>query len=62
MQKTSHDVVMMEKLPKIETFTCGKCKKEKTSKNKGKIVQPDGICLSLCNGCYGELLAGCQKT
>lgn len=40
-----------------QTFNCGHCKKEKTSKNVAEFTPVSGPKQTLCNGCHGELLA-----
>jgi hypothetical protein len=47
---------MGEKTPKAEPFHCDNCGKDKKSKNVGKLKKKDGSMMTLCNGCYGELL------
>lgn len=44
------------RLAKTRTFTCNRCKKEKTSKLVAtQDSEEDAL---MCNGCYGELLSG----
>jgi hypothetical protein len=40
-----------------ETFTCGRCNREKKAKIRVTWNTPEGEKLTICNGCYGLLLS-----
>ncbi len=51
--------MILMKYDHSQTFTCDNCHKEKTSK---KIAFKEGDHNSkICNACYGEIIAKCEK-
>lgn len=42
---------------KAEPFHCGRCDKDKKAKLQAKWDRPDGTTVTICNGCYGEILS-----
>jgi len=54
--KEPRNGMQMQKLDKPEEFLCCKCGKVKKSKNIAIIM--DDPSKKICNGCYGQTLAG----
>lgn len=46
----------LRRMTELQTFTCRHCGKEKTSKLVAIVDEDENK--RLCNGCYGQILAG----
>jgi hypothetical protein len=50
-------VVTLRREEKATDFVCQRENKPKKAKNIGTWVDNNGVTLTICNGCYGELLS-----
>jgi hypothetical protein len=52
-----HGTLTLERHAVLQEFHCANCNKDKKSKNTAHWDTADGMCKTVCNGCFGEILA-----
>ncbi|MBB5167092.1 hypothetical protein [Mycobacterium sp. AZCC_0083] len=51
------DDLTLTRTPTAQPFHCERCNKDKKAKLTAQWHRDDGQTVTICNGCYGELLA-----
>lgn len=61
-KQNKHGEFIYTRAREAETFECGRCGQEKTSKTTVEWTDTEGQRKVICNGCYGWLLADAAKS